>query len=391
METKPSDQESKKSLKRFIPSFALSPFLITFIAFILIITGMIGFAYIMKSKTEQTLAEKSPIAIVTISNEVIERTESTDAKIETAEEMSEDPTLKEDLSNDSTKTPLPSSPIAGVYEDSPDGFLPAISKDGSKPYKVYAKPSKLYPNIPKISIILTEIGFNSDVNEQIISNMTNRLTLSISPYAENLSQITNTFRQAGFEFMIELPIESIHFPKDDSGPYALLSHLDPAMNLKRLKWNMTRTTGYIGFVTLKESRLVSISSLIEPVLDEIENRGLLFASITAGNEDTNITSLADKLSLPFIPISSEIDTILSEDFINSSLKTLELRSLKEGHVVAYAHSSPLTLKLLSNWINTLEGKGIALVPASAYDIEKSTKEKQPQSAETKAKQEDTHK
>ncbi len=132
---------------------------------------MIGFAYVMKDKTEQKLAEKGPMAIITISNEVINRDQSPDNKIETAEEMSEDPTLKEDLSNDSTKSPLPSSPMPGVYEDSTDGYLPAISKDGSKPYVVYAKPSKSYPNIPKISIILTEIGFNSAINERIIHAM----------------------------------------------------------------------------------------------------------------------------------------------------------------------------------------------------------------------------
>jgi polysaccharide deacetylase 2 family uncharacterized protein YibQ len=391
METNPSDQPTQKSLKRLIPSFALSSFQITLITFILILCGMIGFAYVMKDKTEQKLAEKGPMAIITISNEVINRDQSPDNKIETAEEMSEDPTLKEDLSNDSTKSPLPSSPMPGVYEDSADGYLPAISKDGSKPYVVYAKPSKSYPNIPKISIILTEIGFNSAINETIISTMSNRITLSVSPYVENLNQLTNTFRQSGFEFLIELPVESMHFPKDDSGPYALLSHLEPSMNLKRLKWNMTRTTGYIGFVTFKDSRLMSISTLIEPVLDEIQNRGLLFASITDGKEEDNIDVLADKISLPFIPITSEIDTVLSEEFINSSLKELELHSLKNGHVVAYAHSSPLTLKLLSNWINTLESKGIALVPASAYDIEKMNKEKQTQSAETTDKQEDTSK
>lgn len=391
MENTPSDKANKKSFKRLIPSFALSPFQITLIVSLLTLGIMLGVSYIMREKTEQTLAAKGPIAIITISNEVVDRTQSTDANIETAEEMSEDATLKEDLSNDSTKTPLPNSPIPGVYEDSPDGYLPAVSKDGEKPYKVYAKPSKLYPNIPKISIILTEIGFNSDVNETIISTMSNRLTLSVSPYAENLNQLTNAFRQAGFEFLIELPIESTHFPKDDSGPYALLSHLDPPMNMKRLKWNMTRTTGYIGFVSFKDSRLMSISTLIEPILDEIQNRGLLFASVTDGKEDNRLDVLADKISLPFIPITSEIDTILSEDFINSSLKELELHSLKNGHVVAYAHSSPLTLKLLSNWISTLEGKGIALVPASAYDIEKENTKKQPQTADTTVKQEDTSK
>lgn len=391
METNPSDQPTQKSLKRLIPSFALSPFQLSLIASVLVLCVIIGFAYVMKDKTEQTLAARGPTAVITISNEVVDKDQSPDAKIETAEEVSEDPTLKESLSNDSTKSPLPDSPMPGVYENSDDGYLPAISKDGLKPYKAYAKPSKLYANIPKISIILTEIGFNKEVNEKIMSTLSNRITLSVTPYAENLNQITNAFRQSGFEFLIELPVESTHFPKDDSGPYSLLSHVDPSMNLKRLKWNMTRTTGYIGFATFKESRLVSISSLIEPVLDEIQHRGLLFASVTDSREDNNIDALADKISLPFIPITSEIDTILSEEFINSSLKELELHSLKEGHVVAYAHSSPLTLKLLADWITTLEGKGIALVPASAYDIEKEDKEKKPQSADTTVKQEDKSK
>lgn len=345
----------------------LTPFMITVSGVCLFTLILFLWLIITSENTRDQRDDKIPHLTIAIQDEIERQSIPSDFKEKMADDLtSESPDLVSFGQYDEKLT-LIETPQQEVIEESDFGLLPKISDDGLLPYKVYARPSDLPESIPKISILMTEIGINTETTQLLIDKLPGKISFVFSAYTKDLDQWGHLARLSGHEFFIETPFESTKFPREDTGPYGLLSQLDNKENLKRLKWQMTRATGYVGFVNLNRSRITALLTSIEPIIKEISKRGILYADPLL-TERSAIPTLIKKYNLPFLPIHNKIDMIPSANYIDASLKELELKALKEGHVVASASPYPLTIDKILEWLPTLEAKGIALVPASSYYI-----------------------
>ncbi len=260
----------------------------------------------------------------------------------------------------------PGEPLAGVPDPAliERDTLPKVGADGRLPWQAYARPFDARDDRPRIAIIITGMGLSRASTDAAIKRLPGPVTLAFDPYAPDLDGWVARARQAGCEVLVSLPMEPAEFPLRDLGPYALLTSLDPAENLRRLEFVLGRLPGYVGVISAMESKFRASDSHLRPVLEALKGRGLMF--VDGGAAKGNLAPrIATEIGLPRAINNISLDDLPSRAAIDQRLAELEGVVRQQAAVVAIAAPYPATLERLAAWAATLEVKNLALAPVSA--------------------------
>lgn len=261
-----------------------------------------------------------------------------------------------------SKNPLPDV-NEKLTEKREVGVLPVIGTDGTKPWRFYSKPFERKGKQPMIAIIIVGLGQNKNVTEKALI-LPENFTLSFSPYAREVASWAATARLTAHEKLVDLPMEPGNYPASDPGPYGLIVGKGLQENENRLQWLMSRFTGHVGFVTPNNEVYTHNDEALKVLLQSLANRGLMMVMAhepakTETKEMLETSSTANIIS----------DMLVDEELLDASIQTrlvaLEQLAIKRGFAVGIATATPLTIDQLRQWSETLEGKGIVLVPVSA--------------------------
>jgi hypothetical protein len=258
--------------------------------------------------------------------------------------------------------PLRAAPQPELVEKTPEGILPKIGADGSRPWKVYSKLDDYVrpANKPLVAIIITGLGLGRLSTEAAL-DLPENFTLSFSPYARKARMWAEHARNIGHEVMLDLPMQTVDYPATDPGPYGLLNVKPVQDNRERLRWLMQRFPGYIGFTAPADADApdaVMLSAMVD-----IGGRGLLFVDVDGDAADFLDTKKAD-LGLIDLTASHQLDSSLIGESIDKSLAEVEKIARRQGYALAVARPYPVTLKRLQAWHESLKDKSIALAPLS---------------------------
>lgn len=242
--------------------------------------------------------------------------------------------------------------------------LPRISLDGRAPMAVYAAgfdPSSLRP---RVGLLIAGIGMSEAVSLSAIKDLPGGVTLAVSPYAGDIGHLLDAARMSEHEYLLAIPMEPQGYPVNDPDDrHALMTSLAPAENLDRLRWALSRLTGYVGVTTalgqMHGERLAGMPDQFGPVLEEVAHRGLLFVDARTGQ-------------LPAAwawnrPVDLTIDDDPEDaDALDRRLDALTHLALDKGSALGLVSlPRPVALARVAAWTNTLVAKGLALAPVSA--------------------------
>lgn len=257
------------------------------------------------------------------------------------------------------------APDPGLIESSPLGPLPRIGPDGREPWKVYARPFDDADTRPRVAVILSGLGLSSAATEAAIQDLPGEVTLAFQPFADNVQQWIQLSRAAGHEVLLNLPMEPVDFPANDPGPRALFVTLSPDENQDRMRWALSRVSGYVGVVNHMGSRFTTSREAMQPILAELKARGLLFVDARSAARSV-ATILASEMEVPRAINDRFLDNReVSRATVDARLAEVEQIARSAGVSIAIGQAFPVTLERIRAWAATLEGKGIALVPISA--------------------------
>ncbi|MFQ5954535.1 MAG: divergent polysaccharide deacetylase family protein [Kiloniellales bacterium] len=267
------------------------------------------------------------------------------------------------------KLPPPAgAPIVGpdpkLLEPGAHGRLPRVGPDGRQAWRVYRRPFDSQDGRPRIAVVVTGLGLSRAATERAIERLPGAVTLTFAPYAKRLDRWLEQARDAGHEVLLDLPMEPRDYPRDDPGPYTLLTSLSAAQNLERLEWALSRGVGYVGASNLMGTRFASEPESLKPVFETLKRRGLLFLdSRTEGR--VLAARLAADLELPYAVNDVQIDLEASRAAIDGALEDLERRARENGYALGMAVPYPVSVERIAQWAATLERKKIALAPVTA--------------------------
>ncbi len=218
-------------------------------------------------------------------------------------------------------------------------------------------------NAPFIAIVIDDVGVDYKRSLDVI-NIDDRLTLSFLPYANNVEKLSNAAHQLGHEVMVHVPMEPQDLVHNNPGPNALLKTNTASENVRRLRINLNRIPTAIGANNHMGSALTEDDKAMMLVMSELKNHGMLFL-----DSRTSAKSVAQKIAeMGHMPNATR-DVFLDHDpsfqaVMGQLNETLRIAQ-KKGYAVAIGHPKDNTILALKQWLPTIKGLGVKVVPLTA--------------------------
>jgi polysaccharide deacetylase 2 family uncharacterized protein YibQ len=267
----------------------------------------------------------------------------------------------------------PDLSLMEVYDGEKGGKLPRISADGRAPMAEYAAGFATSGFHPKVGILIAGIGMSEAASMAAITELPGAVSMSISPYAGNLAHLLDAARKSEHEYLLSVPMEPQGYPVNDPDDrHALMASLSPLENLERLRWILSRITGYVGVTSalgnIRGERLIGMPDQLSSLLGEIDRRGLLFIDARPGQSSLRETW------------NRSIDIVIDDGAVDANgldirLDLLTHLALDKGSAIGMVQiPRPAAIERILAWTNTLRAKSVMLAPISALVEEPAGKE-----------------
>ncbi|TAH36132.1 MAG: divergent polysaccharide deacetylase family protein [Alphaproteobacteria bacterium] len=268
--------------------------------------------------------------------------------------------------------PLPdvgeqASPVSTTPDSSPDIAAPAPLPPAivsGIPWKANAARYDRSDSRPKIAIIVTGLGLKKEETELALNELPPLTTIGFSVYGENLFSLIQRVRARNQEALVELPLEPVYYPGSDPGPRALFTDKSWDENAKNLDWVLTQAKGSVGLLAFMGGKYLSKTGPMKAALSEIKQQGYIFVDNMA-----SVNSVTDQVSADIksqiASVTLLIDSEPSRSAIDARLKDLEQQARTSGYAVGLAQAYPISVRKIKEWSQTLEAKGLVLMPITA--------------------------
>jgi uncharacterized protein len=260
---------------------------------------------------------------------------------------------------------LAPAPDPRLIEKSKYGLLPRIGADGARPIDVYARPVISGPgsraSSPRVALVVGGIGLNAEGAESAIANLPGAITLAFAPSGTAVEQQAAQARAAGHETVLQAELDDFPHSTSDLETHALDTAASDVKALDRLRWQMSRFTGYVAVVSDSGGKFMADWQNMPPVLKEVADRGLGYLDAPTGGGAQDPPTLSP---IPSARADLVIDANAAPEALDASLARLVGLARQRGSAIGVV-SAPADIARLERWANGLDSKGVALVPLSA--------------------------
>jgi polysaccharide deacetylase 2 family uncharacterized protein YibQ len=214
---------------------------------------------------------------------------------------------------------------------------------------------------PLVAIVIDDVGLDRPRSKRAWE-LPGPLTMSFLPYAKDLGEQARAARAQNKELMLHLPMEPTG--RQDPGPGALLVSLSDAELRQRTLLALDSFDGYAGVNNHMGSRFTAFRPGMETVLRQLKGRGLMFLDSRTTPQSVG-DQVGQEIGVPTIVRHVFLDDDESLDAVRRKLAETEAVARRQGFVIAIGHPHEATLQALAEWLPTIQGKGMALSPATA--------------------------
>lgn len=255
-------------------------------------------------------------------------------------------------------------PVESALEDTDAGKLPKRADDGRRPVDIYARP---WSNAggKRIAIVIGGLGLSQTGTQRALDQLPPEITLAFAPTGNSLERWMRVARKKGHELLMQVPMEPFNYPQVNPGPHTLRLASSPETNLENLQWAMGRMTNYSGITNYLGARFMGDEQAMEPVMEELGERGLLFFNDGSSATSGKLGSDAARARVPYASGNLILDSSNTPDAIRAKLKALESLAEARGTAIGSGSALELTVKTVANWANEAKKNGFEIVGIAA--------------------------
>ncbi len=268
------------------------------------------------------------------------------------------------------------------YDRNRDKLSITIGKEDKDIIKyLFVRDKKLYSNV-KIAIVVINFGFYNIEDELRILSLPIKLNVAILPYFKHSKEILKEAKIRGHEILINIPMEPKYYPiisgkkreveiSNYMTDYGILVSLNTDKIKRRLDilykffegYSVAGVTNFRGFKVLRDEESLGI------IYDFIKQKNLYFL-YTGGLDYFYTDSLAFKKGIEYIRYDGILDNSNSYKDVKRRFNKFLYKGIKKGEVVIVVRPKKITYKILSDYIDKLEARGMEFVFLSSLVIDK---------------------
>lgn len=250
-------------------------------------------------------------------------------------------------------------PNEDLLEETPDGKIPVIGLDGTRPMDQYARPWSGARGT-RVAIVVGGLGLSQTGTQRAIKELPAEVTLAFAASGNSLTRWMQEARRSGHEILLQVPLEPFDYPQNDPGPFTLRTDAGEARNRAELHRAMARITNYTGIVNFMGGRFLSDAGALEPVIRDIAGRGLLF--LDDGSTAQSLAgTLAGAVEAPYAAADLQLDADLSEAAVLRKLDELERIARRNGTAIGIASAFDESVSAIRKWSEEAQGRGVEIV------------------------------
>lgn len=253
-------------------------------------------------------------------------------------------------------------PDEALIEETPEGKLPVVAADGTRPVERYARPWSGARGT-RIAIVVGGLGLSQTGTQRALDTLPEDITLAFAATGNSLFRWMPVARRGGHEILLQVPLEPFDYPGNNPGRLTLVSKDSAATNLKRLHEAMGRMTNYTGIMNYLGGRFLADSEALEPVMQDISNRGLLFLDDGSSAQSLSAT-YAKAFASPHAFADVVLDQEVSKAAVLGKLDELERIALRKGSAIGVASAFDESVDAVTEWAREAQGRGIEIVGVS---------------------------
>ncbi len=262
-------------------------------------------------------------------------------------------------------------PVQPPAETKPPVLLPAETRPPFEIYPLIEPPAPSIPEkvrpplpgkLPRIAIIIDDIGYDSHIAEKFIG-LNAAITLSILPNSPHQRQIIRMAREKGLDLMLHLPMEPLEYPAVNPGRGALMAAMTPDALIRQLNDDLDAVPHIKGVNNHMGSRVTASSDQMNQIFSVIKKRDLFFID-SRTTADSQARSSARLFQVPFAERDVFLDNIQEPEAIRSQLRLLLKKAAAYGQALAIGHPHAITLQILQEELPEIQKK-VTIVPASS--------------------------
>ena len=252
-----------------------------------------------------------------------------------------------------------------VLDPSDPSLNSAVVEASKAPYRVNAREvnSDAIAGLPKISVIIDGLGLSQTTTQEALSLLAPDITLAFAPYGNSLARWTRRARAQGHELLVQVPMEPFDYPNNDPGPHTLLTSANAQANKASLNWVLGRFDEYVGVMNYMGARFSTDEMAGSDFMREMKANGLMYVE-TGASGRSRLNALASDLSVPNLRADLVIDARGRAADIETRLIQLETIAQDKGSALGVASAYPISIRIISEWTQSLRQRGFALVPVT---------------------------
>lgn len=225
-----------------------------------------------------------------------------------------------------------------------------------------APPVNQSPQLPRLSIIIDDIGNNRAAGERVIA-LSGPVALAIMPFTRNAQALAELATAAGKPVMLHLPMENMAGLAMGEG--GLSTQMQRSAFDAQLQASLNAFSPIQGVNNHMGSKLTADRERMDWLMTQLDARQLFFVD-SRTTKDTQAAFAAQAKGVASVSRDVFLDNERTDVELEREFRLVLARARKQGSAVLIGHPYPETLRFLERRLPELEEReGVQLVSVQA--------------------------
>ncbi len=229
-----------------------------------------------------------------------------------------------------------------------------------------AKPGPARPAIKprsksaRVAIVIDDLGDDYQAALEL-ARIPGPIAMSILPFESKSQEVLELAKNYHKPALLHMPMEPLESTGKNPGPEALLILMSPEQVTLTLGKALDSLPGIAGVNNHMGSAFTAMSEMMDPVLKEINRRGLFFLDSRTSGRSVGY-QLGQELGMKICERKIFLDNLQDPEMIAQKLAELCRIAKEEGFAIGIGHPYPETIRVLGERIDLLKSSGCELTP-----------------------------